>query len=428
VAGFDGERYLRLLGERWVKKGGAARRPPRSPVLAAAAAALVAVDAITITAAQAVVGDYDLSRGQGHPDPVSSKTVRSAPPGIGEFRVVPCERVIDQPGGRLTLHYVAFTSDATTIRADLRLDEPLRRQPHPDPLPAWARQLSVTDSRGTTATAAFSGSGRIGDPDWQGEYETHPRLAADAAWIELLGERLELAAPPAVIRTWAEPLPEQDPALRHLWERVATLNDFHDPHLAFEATTAALVAAGALPAGAAVIGDARAALAVLRPPSAGPAAPPRDPAAPPRVLTGPWPSLLARWGQVGGPVRTIPVGAVTPPFDGITAAVIALESRDEHFGITVELVPGARTGLPWGDLPDQRHLTWWATDDRGHYYLGEQGSWNPGAYRSRGAIGFWPALDRRATRVDLMPTATTARAVIRVPLTAAGRLRAPEAG
>jgi hypothetical protein len=122
-----------------------------------------------------------------------------------------------------------------------------------------------------------------------------------------------------------------------------------------------------------------------------------------------------------GPVRTIPVGAVTPPFDEITAAVIALESRAEQFGITVELVPPARIGLPWADLPDQPHLTWWAADDLGSYYLGEQGSWNPGADRSRGAIGFWPALDPRATHVDLMPTAATARAIIRVPLTPAGR-------
>jgi hypothetical protein len=414
MAGFDGERYLRLIGERWVRKGGATRRPPHSPVLAAAAAALVAVDAMTIAAAQAVVGEYDLSRGQRHHDPVSGMTDRPAapaPPGIGEVRVVPCERVIDQPGGRLTLHYVAFTSHATAIRADLRLDEPPPRQPRPDPFPAWARQLSVADSHGTTAAAVFSGSGRIGGTVWRGQYETDPQLAADTAWIELLGERMELAAPPAVIQTWAEPLPEQDPAIRHVWERVATINDFHDPHLAFQATIAALVAAGALPAGAPVIGDARAALAVLRPRSADPAAPPRD-------LAGPWPSLLARWGQAGGPVRTIAVGAVTPSFDGVTAAVIALESRAEHFGITVELVPGVRTGLPYGDLPDQRHLTWWAADDLGNYYLGEQGSWNPGADRSWGTIGFWPALDQRATRIDLMPTAATARAVIRVPVTA----------
>jgi hypothetical protein len=443
VTGFDGERYLRLIGERWVRKGGAARRPPYSPVLAASAAALVAVDAMTIAAAQAVIAEYDRSPGQGHHDPVSGEAGRPAapaPPGIGELLVVPCERVIDQPGGRLTLHYVAFTSHATTIRADLRFDEPPRPGPRPDSIPAWARELSVTDARGTTAAAAFSGGGRIGARVWHGEYETRPRLAPDAEWIELLGERVALTARPAVIQPWAEPLPEQDPAVRHVWERVATINDFHDPHLALEATIAALVAAGALPAGAPVIDDARAALTVLRPRRADPPAPPRstgppapprsadppapprsaDPAAPPRDRPGrdrpgPWRSLLARWGQAGGPVLTIAVGAVTPSFDGVTAAVIALESSAEHFSIAVELVPGVRTGLPYADLPGQRHLTWWAADDQGNYYLGEQGSWNPGADRSWGTIGFWPALDQRATRIDLMPTAATTRAIIRVP-------------
>ena len=129
--------------------------------------------------------------------------------------------------------------------------------------------------------------------------------------------------------------------MRHLWERVATLNDFHDPHLALDATIAALVACGALPADAPVIDEARAVLAVLRPGRRGPGR---------RLLRGlaePWRSLLARWGQAGGPVCTIAVGAIPPPFDGVTAAVIALESRDEHFGITVELVPDVRTGLPY---------------------------------------------------------------------------------
>jgi hypothetical protein len=241
-----------------------------------------------------------------------------------------------------------------------------------------------------------------------GQYEVHPQLAAETAWIELLGERVELTARPAGIQTWVEPLPAQDPAVRHLWERVATLNDFHDPHLALEATIAALVAAGALHPDASVIDEARAVLAVLRPGGADPVARPRD-------LAEPWRSLLARWGQKGGPARTIAVGAVTPSFDGVTAAVIGLESRAEHFGITVELVPGVRTGLPYADVPDQQHLTWWAVDNLGHHYLGEQGSWNPGANRSWGAIGFWPALDKRATSIDLIPTATAARAVIRVP-------------
>jgi hypothetical protein len=399
MAGFDAERYLRLTG------------PGRNPAFAAAAAALVAVDAISIANAQALIDDHDPAPafGQDHRDPVSS-----------QLRVVPCERVIYQPGARLTIHYVAFTGHAMTLRVTLRLDEPFQRLPgDPNPVPAWARQLNVTDSRGTTAVAEFYGGGRIGESVWHGEYEVHPQLAAETEWIELLGERVELTARPAGIQTWREPLPAQDPAVRHVWERVATLNDFHDPHLALNATVAALVAAGALPADALVIDDARAVLAVLRPDGARPVAPPRD-------LAGPWRSLLARWGHKGGPVCTIAVGATTPSFDGIAAAVTGLESRDEHFGITVELVPGARTGLPWHDLPEQQYLTWWAADDLGNYYLGEQGGWNPGENRSWGNIGFWPALDNRATSIDLIPTATTARAVIRVPC--APPLRAGTAG
>ena len=57
----------------------------------------------------------------------------------------------------------------------------------------------------------------------------------------------------------------QDPATRHLWERVTTLNDFHSPRLALEATIAALAAAGTIPADDSVVGAARAVAAVLRP-------------------------------------------------------------------------------------------------------------------------------------------------------------------
>jgi hypothetical protein len=413
VAGFDAEQYLRVTGEQRAGDGGGTGWPPCDPVLAATAAALVAVDAITIASARALIGDDGpaLNLGPDRGDQAGGETdrfVAPVQPAIGQLRVVPCERVIDQPGGRLTIYYVAFTGRATTLRVDLGLDEPAECVPARHPIPAWARRVSVTDSRGTRAVAEFSGRASFGDRVWHGQYEVCPQLAAESVWLELLGERVELTARPAGIQTWTETLPVQDPAVRHLWERVATLNDFHDPHLALDATIATLVAAGALPAEDQVIDDARAVLAVLRPDAAASVARPR-------TLAGPWPSLLARWGDAGGPARTIAVGAVTPPFDGVTAAVTALESRDEHFGITVELAPGVLTGLPYSGLPDQRYLTWWAVDNLGHYYLGEQGSWNPGDSRAWGTIGFWPALDKRATSIDLMPTAATARAVIRVP-------------
>lgn len=408
MAGFDAERYLRLTGEWWVRHG--SRTPPVHPALAATAAALVAVDTTTIADAQAIIGDYAPAPGGDHGRSAPPAPALAAPD-FAQLRVVPCGRVLDRPWGRLTIHYVAFTDHATNLRVTLLPAQPPQDRPRGLPFPPEVQRLSVTGAGGT-AVAEFYGGSRRGELAWRGEYEIQPPLATNTAWIRLLGEQVELTAAPAGIEAWTEPLPVQDPAVRHLWERVATLNDFHDPRLALEATIAALVAAGALRPDAPVIGAARAALTTLRPDGAAPA----GAAAPAGSPPGPWPSLLARWGQTGGPVGTIAVGAVTPAFDGVTAAVIALESRDEHFGANVELMPAARTGLPYYDLPDQQHLTWWAADDLGHHYLGEQGSWYPRDDWCQGTILFWPALAARASRIDLMPTATTARAVIRVPL------------
>jgi hypothetical protein len=100
----------------------------------------------------------------------------------------------------------------------------------------------------------------------------------------------------------------------------------------------------------------------------------------------------------------------------VKVAVTAIDSRPEFFSVGVEVVPGLRTGLPYRALDDLRHITWWAVDDQGNYFLAEQGSWNPGASRAQGSLGFRPGLDPRAAWVDLMPTTTSARAVIRVPL------------
>ena len=416
MAAFDAEAYLRTVGERWEPDD---YEPGVlcNPVLAAAAAALVAVDAITLGRAQAIIGGYSPAPAPGadrsHLTGVrAAEDAASPPPDIGRLRVVPCDRVIDQPWGRLTIRYAVFTDHATSLRVTLRPGESQARQPG-HRLAAQARRVSITDARGTTAVAEFSGGFRHGELDWHGQYEARPPLAADTPWIGVLGEQVQLTAEPVSSRAWAEPLPVQDPAVRHLWERVATLNDFHNPHLALEATIAALAAAGAIPADDSVAGAARAAAAVLRPDGVSTGGVPGD-------LPGPWHSLIARWGQTGGPVATIPVGAITPSFDGVTAAVIALESSDEHFSISVELVPQVRTGLPYRDLPAQQHLTWWAADNLGNYYLGEQGSWDPRGGRGRGTIGFWPALDPRASSIDLMPTATTARAVIRLPLPGTG--------
>ena len=264
---FDAEAYLRAVGERWEPED---HEPGVlcNPVLAATAAALVAVDAITLGHAQAIIDDYSPAPAPGADrshlmGAAATQDAASPPPDIARPRVVPCDWVIDQPWGRLTIRYVVFTDQATSLRVALRPGESQARQPHR--LAAQVRRVGITDARGTTAVAEFSGGFRRGDLDWHGQYEARPPLAADTPWIGLLGEQVQLTAEPVSVRAWAEPLPVQDPAVQHLWERVATLNDFHSPRLALEATIAALAAAGAIPGDASVADTARAVAAVLRP-------------------------------------------------------------------------------------------------------------------------------------------------------------------
>ena len=281
----------------------------------------------------------------------------------------------------------------------------------------WSQGLSstleISDDQGATSSARFEGSRRRGEGAWHGSFRASPPLAPDAAWISVLGERVDLTAEPPVIQSWAERVEAGDPARDHLWERVATRNDFHDPRAALDAAIGALTAVGALSADDPVVGDARQAAALMHPGSR----PKRSLAAPDaRSLPVPWRSLLTRWSRTDSPVGSVLVGTVSPPFDGVRVAVAAIDSRPEFFSIDVEVVPGRPTGLPYRGLDDLGHITWWAVDDQGNYSLAEQGSWSPGASRAEGSLGFWPGLDPRAAWVDLMPTTASARAVIRVPL------------
>ena len=279
--------------------------------------------------------------------------------------------------------------------------------------PGFPRTLEISDDQGTTSSAHFEGGRRRGEQAWHGTFRARPPLAPDAAWISVLGERVDLAGEPPAIQSWAEQLDAGDPVRHHLWERVATRNDFHDPRAALEAAIAALAAVGALRADDPVARDARLAAKLVYPGSA----PESIPAALDALsMPVPWRSLLARWGRVDGPAGSILVGKVSAPFDGVRVAVSAIDSRPEFFSVGVEVVPGLRTGLPYRALDDLRYITWWAVDDQGNYSLAEQGSWSPGASRAQGSLGFWPGLDPRAAWVDLMPTTTSARAVIRVPL------------
>lgn len=390
---------------------------PHDARLVAAAAALVAVDAVPADLARAIVSQHTQA---------SARTAEGAgagAPGIGRWRVAPSGHVIESAWGSLAIAYVVMSDHATVLRVTMRPDQAAPASaglPGAQGLP-W--RLALADDRGVVSTAEFNGRRRHGQQEWHGEFTARAPLAPDTAWIDVLGERVPLTGRPVAAAAWVERLDEEDPAARHLWERAATRNDFHDPLAAFEAAAQALVAAGALRDGDPVIGHARAAAAIL---NAGRSSSALDAvwadAAAGREAAVPasWRSLVARWGWAGGPAGTVVVGKVTPLFDGITVAVTALDSRPDSFTAGVEIVPDARTGLPYDQFDGRPHLTWWAVDDHGHYSLAEQGSWDSSAARARGTLIFWPGLDPSAAWVDLMPTTALSRAVIRVPLPWAG--------
>jgi hypothetical protein len=439
VAQSDAELYLRLTGERTLLAPAPGEGRSDDSRLETAAHALVAVGVLTAGVAQGIVNDYGLAlayRGGDHPHSHHLRArwaARRATPGpaLGSLRAVPCHRLFEQSWGQLFLSYVVLSDEVTVLHVTMRPASPTTGRPgtgrsHRSRASGGGpggqglrgiaghlvgqglpEQLTVTDDRGTTSTASFSGGGS--DTKWRGRFEVRPPLAPDTAWVEVLGSRVGLPrAPSAVTQVRVEPRADADPAHGYLWAKLASLAEHHPPN-AMETSIEALVAAGALKAADPVVAEVRAVAGALfdwRGTASG------TPAAAPE----PWRSMLARRGRAGGPEGLAVAGATTPPLDGYTLVILALHSTDERFYADVETVPG----LPhwhWSSLEvDRPLLAWWAADDRGHHYLGQQGEWHSSEDRSGGQIEFWPALDPAARVLDIMPTTMAARAVISVPL------------
>jgi hypothetical protein len=435
VAEFDAELHLRLAGERALIDRQADDSVPVESPLDAAGHALVAVGALPVATAQAIVDDYYLAQScrSGEEPHFWRQRQRlllaqqaAAPAGAGpgdpgRFRALSCDQLIEQPWGILLVNYVVLSADATVLHVTMRPSAALggrfgwvspaamRRGGRPNAIPGVPGQLTVTDDQGTSVTAGFSGGGS--DTEWTGQFEARPGLAQDSRWLELLGQRIELVDGPGPgIDVWAEPVAEQHPGRRYLQARLATLLSAHED-APLDTTIDALVAAGALAAGDPAIAEAR---AVLRQHRHGGSRQPR--------LAEPWRSLLAGAGRGAGPDGRVMVGAATPRFGGVTVAVLAVRSTAGELTADVEIAPGQphwHSGLSRVDEP---MLNWWAADDRGGYYLGQPGGWHSAPERAGGQVEFWPVLDPAATRLDIMPTTLTQRAIIRIPLPwAAGR-------
>lgn len=436
VAEFDAELHLRLAGEGLLvdhpgEDGGAWESP-----LDAAAHALVAVGALPAATAQAIVDDYYLARscrsGENHGFRRHRRMAQygaagpgaAGPADLGQFRALTCGQLIQQEWGNLLVDYVVLSADATVLHVTMRPSAALggrfgRVSPHALRRgirthgaggqmigPGVPGQLTLTDDRGTSVTAGFSGGG--GDTEWTGEYEARPGLALDTRWIEVLGQRIELVDEPGPgIEVWAEPVAEQHPGRRYLQARLAMLLQAHED-APLDTTIGALVAAGALAADDPAIAEARAvARQHAQAGSAGSAG---------RRLPEPWRSLLAGSGRSSGPDGRVMVGAATPPFGGMKVVVLAVRSTADVLIADVEITPGVPHWHAGLTVVDEPMLIWWAADDRGGHYLGQPGSWQSAPDRAGGQVEFWPALDPAATRLDIMPTTLTERAVIRIPL------------
>jgi hypothetical protein len=406
VPDFDAELYLRLIGEEMLTDPAERNRGPRRPVIADAAAALVAVGVLDAQRAQSVLEDYSLAASLRH-DPKfhrrmmltrATRLPDDEGKPLGPRRVVPCRSVVEQPQATVHVRYVSLSEEATSVAVTL----------HPDPSVAWSGRPSaakLTDDRGTTVPAPFGGAGsREG---FHGRLTAQRPLAPDTRWIELDGTRLELTARPSPFDATLERLPAQNPAHRYLWQRVSEPVELRANGI--EPAIDALVAAGTLAREDPTLADVRAVRDAWELPGNHP---PGASVTVARPMPEPWHSLLARQGRRDGPEGSIVLGALTPSFDGFRVAVLDLESDAKGFKVDVEVTPGTTPGMPFDWSVQPRQLAWWAKDDRGNHYLGRRGNWSYSGGWASGLIDFRPALDPRAMRLEIMPTAETTRAVI----------------
>ena len=398
MTGFDAERYLRTLGERALLGG---EDEDRESPQVSAAQALVAVGAATEAQADEVLRDYQAAQALREGD-YHARIAFAASRGPAAARPLLPRRVLTcdtRLASGLHLRYVSLAEDETVI--GVRFAPPRTAMP---PMIARRRarahwgppEPDVADDRGGTATAHFSGGG--GMDEWVGRLTADRPLAVDTAWIEVDGERIPLDRPAIVAAVAIEPLPEADPALRHL-RRVALGSRRHHHEGGFDHAVDALVAAGALPAA-----DPR--VAPLRHAVNGGHG---------RRLPEPWRSL--RQGGDDGRPGTMALAAVTPEFDGIEVAVAALDAHEGHWSIEVEVTPATALHDWFGAAGARlRSLAWWAADDRGHRYAGEVGNSGGGDDRAGGQVMFDAALDPTATRVEIAAIADRHQALIRFPL------------
>ena len=194
---------------------------------------------------------------------------------------------------------------------------------------------------------------------------------------------------------------------RYLWRRLSVAEMPFGHAVDLEPAIEALLAAGVLDDDDPVVREVRAVAARMpdhrRPHRSGRGS---------RGLPEPWRSLLRRIGKSDGPTRTIVVGALTPQFDGIQFAAHSVTSDSHGFDVEFEIAPNVLHTTALDELP----FASWAHDDRGNHYLGAPNGWGGSDEHAEGTLRFWPALDPRATLLELAACADAHQALVSISL------------
>jgi hypothetical protein len=417
MVAFDAEVYLRRSGERLLDDPDQ-QQPHHWSALRGAAAALVLAGVIGADRAWRVIDDYATATG-----------IRSGQLGVVHFgaplRRRPTEglparqfRVIDQEisvGEAVLVRDLAITAEGGTLRYRRYLAAPglgqVPRMVKGPGFPWNATPPDIIDSDGNRPAVRFGDGGRDGEGYVDGELELHGAIAPEAAWLEIDGNRVDLHGRTSRWEVGIEVLEDQSPLERFLWRHLAVAVPRSGVTRDLEPMIRALVAAGALQEGSLLVQDLRAVTARVphRPLHQRRIARPSTPS-----LVEPWGSLLNREGADDGPGWTLVLGAVAPACDGVQFAANSITSDLAGFEVEFDVAPNPGGVGALEELP----VAWWARDDLENHYLGIPTGGGVRGDSAQGTLRYWPALDPRAKRLDLLMCVESHQAVVSVSLPA----------
>jgi hypothetical protein len=326
--------------------------------------------------------------------------------------------VIDQEipvgHGQVLLRDLSITADGGTLRYRRYLDAPgpgqvSRLSRRPGGFPWNHTPPDIIDSDGHRPAVRFGDGGRDGEGYVDGELELRGTIAPEAGSLEIDGTRVDLHGRTARWEVGIEALEDRSPLERFLWRHLAVARPRSGVTTDLEPLIQALVAAGALEEGSLLLQDLRAVTARM----------PRRPLHQRRItrastpgLVEPWGSLLDRLGTDDGPEWTLVLGAVAPTCDGVQFAANSITSDLDGFEVEFDVAPNLMGVAALDELP----VAWWARDDLENHYLGIPTGGGVRGDSAQGTMRYWPALDPRAKRLDLLMCVESHQAVVSVSL------------